>query len=436
MTTKGMYRRSRVRTAVAALLLALCPLSPAWAGALWLYEMATPDQGTAAAGRAALGADASTAWLNPAGMTRLDQSQLLIGAGPLVIQSSFDVKPGTTVSGGGADITSVLPIGSAFYVQSFTSDFKLGASLTTLPGLAVDYGDTWAGRYLLEKGALFGVALSATAAYKVLPWLSIGGGPSLGHSHLGQDTALNNTLDGLPDGTLKVRGNAWGVGGVVGIMVEPSPTTRVGIQYTTPMSFQYNDIIDEVQGAGPSLRFLRLLVGAALDIPVGSQVDLRLTMPQQVMASAYHAFSDRLALMLNFGWQNWSAFGRPSVLISANPNQRLSLDQGYQDTFHTALGVHYRLTQDWLLKAGFAYDTSAVSDANRTLAFPVDRQFRYALGAQWALTRNITLGTDFTLIDAGSAPVTQGSSPLTGTVVGSYSPNLLYAVGVNLIWRF
>jgi long-chain fatty acid transport protein len=419
-----------------ALLSLIGPLSPAWAGGIWLYEMATPDQGTAAAGRAALGLDASTAWANPAGMTRLEQSQLLFGLGPLVIQSEFDVEPGTTTSGGGADISSVLPLGSGYYVHSLTREFKLGVSATTLPGLAADYGDTWAGRYFLEKAALFGVALSATAAYRVLPWLSIGGGPSVGHSRLVQDTALNNVLDGLPDGTLKVRGSAWGVGGVFGVLFEPTPGTRVGVQYTTPMTFQYDDIIDEVEGAGRSLQILRLLVGAAINVPVGSQVDLRLTMPQQVMASAYHAFDDRLALMLNFGWQNWSNFGKPSVVISGAPNVRTTLDQGYNDTFHTALGVHYRPTPDWLLKAGFAYDTSAVPDAGRTVAFPVDEQFRYALGAQWAIRKNITLGADFTLIDAGSAPINQVGGPLQGTLVGRYSPNFLYAIGLNLIWRF
>jgi hypothetical protein len=146
---------------VVGFLIALGPLWPAWAGGIWLYEMATPDQGTAAAGRAALAVDASTAWLNPAGMTRLDRSQFLLGAGPIVLQNNFDVEPGTTTSGGGASLTSVLPIGSGFYVQNFTGapDFKLGVSLTTLPGLAADYGETWAGRYFLEKAALFGVAL-------------------------------------------------------------------------------------------------------------------------------------------------------------------------------------------------------------------------------------------------------------------------------------
>ena len=52
------------------------------------------------------------------------------------------------------------------------------------------------------------------------------------------------------------------------------------------------------------------------------------------------------------------------------------------------------------------------------------------------MTKNITLGTDFTLIDAGSAPVNQTGGPLMGTVVGSYSPNYLYAIGFNIIWRF
>ena len=49
----------------------------AWGAGLWLYEQGTPDLGTAGAGRAALAADASTAIANPAGMTRLERSQML-----------------------------------------------------------------------------------------------------------------------------------------------------------------------------------------------------------------------------------------------------------------------------------------------------------------------------------------------------------------------
>jgi len=50
--------------------------SSVWAGGAYLYELGTPDLGTAAAGRAALAQDASTVVGNPAGMIRLDRSQL------------------------------------------------------------------------------------------------------------------------------------------------------------------------------------------------------------------------------------------------------------------------------------------------------------------------------------------------------------------------
>ena len=55
---------------------------PARAAGLFLTEMGTPDLGTAAAGRAAAADNAATAFGNPAGMTRLDSSQLLVGLQP------------------------------------------------------------------------------------------------------------------------------------------------------------------------------------------------------------------------------------------------------------------------------------------------------------------------------------------------------------------
>lgn len=45
-----------------------------------LYETGAPDLGTASAGRAAIAADASTSLTNPAGLTLLDRSQLMVAA--------------------------------------------------------------------------------------------------------------------------------------------------------------------------------------------------------------------------------------------------------------------------------------------------------------------------------------------------------------------
>ena len=80
------------RIAAAALVAGglLVSASPALAAGFWIYEMGTPDLGTASAGRAASTKDASTVFGNPAGMANLDRSQLLVGAQLVVGDVRFD----------------------------------------------------------------------------------------------------------------------------------------------------------------------------------------------------------------------------------------------------------------------------------------------------------------------------------------------------------
>ena len=54
----------------------------AYGGGMYLTTFATPSMGTAGAGSIAIADDASTAFSNPAGMTRLDDHKLLTGLAP------------------------------------------------------------------------------------------------------------------------------------------------------------------------------------------------------------------------------------------------------------------------------------------------------------------------------------------------------------------
>jgi hypothetical protein len=58
---------------------------PAWAGGFYINEYGTPSSGTAQAGAEAVARDASTVWHNPAGMTRVEGSNLLLGAGTMFV---------------------------------------------------------------------------------------------------------------------------------------------------------------------------------------------------------------------------------------------------------------------------------------------------------------------------------------------------------------
>ncbi len=78
--------------AVAVLVQGSAP--PAWAGGLWLYERATPEVGTANAGVAARAEDASIAASNPAGMSRLEKPEIMLGLEPIIGDVKFQPGPG------------------------------------------------------------------------------------------------------------------------------------------------------------------------------------------------------------------------------------------------------------------------------------------------------------------------------------------------------
>src|SRR4029077_15177105 len=123
-----------------------CPIISEAAGLL-LYETGAHDLGTASAGRAALGAGASTSAANPAGMTSLDRSQLLGASGALLPSINFDLALQTSTSGGGGGNAGVfLPIGGFFYVYRLSERVRLGVSVDSDFGGSFKHGKPWDGR--------------------------------------------------------------------------------------------------------------------------------------------------------------------------------------------------------------------------------------------------------------------------------------------------
>ena len=103
--------------------------APAFAGGLYLYEIGSPDVGLAAAGYAARAQDASTAFTNPAGMTRLKQSQVQFGAQPMYLHVKFDPSAETTATGRSGDASDWMLSAGTFIVTPLTPELSLGFSV-------------------------------------------------------------------------------------------------------------------------------------------------------------------------------------------------------------------------------------------------------------------------------------------------------------------
>jgi long-chain fatty acid transport protein len=405
------------------------PGSPATAAGFWLYEMGTPDLGTAAAGRAALAKDAATVFGNPAGMTSLDRSQLLVGTQVAIGDVHFDRGSATTVAGGnGGNAAGTFPGGSLYYVHNVTPDFKLGGWHGSYFAGSVQYEDGWSGRYYGTKAELLTLGAGINGAYKINDWLSIGGGPFVLYGKLDQRVALNNVLS-AQDGRLKFKDDEFGFGGMAGVMLEPLEGTRVGVTYTSPVELDFKDT-PSTKNLGPGLQFLKDTRGLFT-----RRIDLGLTVPQQVMVSAYHELNDRLAIMGNLVWQNWSAFGKPDISIASTAVSDETVDLNYDDTWGFALGAQYAFADGWLWSVGGGFDTSPMSKSERSPNLPLDQQFRLGTGLQYSLSENVTVGAAYQYMNGGDAKIDVERGPLAGRLEGDYKSYDFHFVALNLIWR-
>jgi long-chain fatty acid transport protein len=322
----------------------------------------------------------------------------------------------------------VLPTAGLFYVQPLGKDWRVGLSLGSYMGLGVKYEDDWVGRYYVQESALITLDVMPSLSYRVNDWLSIGAGLVFQYAYLKNDVAVNNTIFGS-DGKMEYKADSIGVGGGVGVLVEPWKGTRFGLTYMSPVEQEFKDTPTFTNLLGP--------LNATLPARVGD-VKIKMTIPQAVMFSAFHELTPKWAVMGNLGWQNWTKFGYTGLSVSNNTGATVSTTTNaqYDDTFHVAVGVHYRFHPQWRATAGFAYDSSPAGDADRTVALPLDRAFRYSGGLIYDLNDRITMGLAYTFIDAGSASVNQTRGPLAGTVQGDYSSNYIHAIALNVAMRF
>jgi long-chain fatty acid transport protein len=398
--------------------------------------MATPDMGTASAGSASLAGDASTAFSNPAGMTRLEGSQVFVGLEAIIPYVKFDVQEGTNVSGGGGGNAGVtLPGGSSFYVHSLSKNWKLGIALNSYIGGVLDYGNDWAGRYYVQKTVMITMNFNPAVAYRVSDWLSIGGGLDVMYGYLKTQVAINNALDDpflgdYPDGQMTVTSNAVGVGGNVGILLEPLKGTRIGLTYRSPIDLNFKDV-PEITGLGPTLSAALGITGLA-----NKELDIGMTVPQEFRVSLYQDITDRLALVADFGWQDWSQFQRVDVNISTPTGTTLTTQLEFKDTYHYAVGARYRISDPWMVMAGFAYDTSAMDESSRSPSMPLDRQFRYAAGFQYDWSEKLSIGGVYEFMDAGEAPINRTRGPLSGTLIGDYSSDYYNFLACYVSYKF
>ncbi len=400
-------KRSTLLTSIGTLLLSQL----SYGAAFQFYELGTPVVGTADVGQAALANDASTAYFNPAGMAALPSSEFMLGAQMLLPYIHFSANSSTTMSGNNGGNAGLFTPGiDGYYVYSHSSNLKFGISLTTPYAGVLNYNNHWVGRYNVQQMTMYTLNLNPAMAYQLNDWIALGGGFSVEYANFSQSVAIpiSATEDG--QATLKLSNVASGFN--VGILLTPYRTTKMGIAYRSQIKHDLTGDID------------------FMNITTAPAANTKMIMPANVIASISQLVTNKLTVLGELGWSNWSSMVDTVVNVLG---YTAVTPLNWHDTYRVGLGGQYKALPSLLLQAGISYDSSPTTRSRRLPDLPMDRQIRVGAGLAYEVMHAVTLGASYEYLNFGSAPIQTTSS--YGTLAGSYARNFtnVFQLSMNVV---
>ncbi len=443
-----------------------------------LIENSASGMGNAFAGAAAVANDASTAWFNPAGLTRIKTPQLTVVGHIVTGSSDFtdkgssvnpkltqgEVTPGS-ITGPNDDANSGAAfIPNLYYVRPLSDKVSFGFAFNAPFGLETDYKDDWVGRYQALNSSVTAVNINPSLGWQVNDKLSLGAGVSLQYVQAALSTAIDSSAAclkfaeanpealladcgkvGLTAGTsdkdskVELESDNLEFGFNLGLMYSVNDATRLGLAYRSRMSqategdAQYTidpDLQRVVDKVNAGLR----AANAGRQELVDSDIDATVDLPPSLSFSVSHQANSKLQLLGDITWTGWSSFEELRVKFASGQDDFVT-EQEWEDVIRLSIGGNYQLDDKWTLRAGLAFDEEAIPDEkHRTPRIPGNDRTWLSFGAGMNVNKNIHLdfGYAHLFIDDAGADHTDDNGY---TFRGEYESNV-NIVSAQLNWNF
>jgi len=396
-----------------------------------LNEQSISGMGSGFAGRSSSAEDASTVFGNPAGMARLKSEQVSVGGATLFAKS--DISHTRSTFGGQEDgdmvPTTTVPMG--YYVKPIDEHWAFGVGFYVPFGLMTDYGSGFAGRYYANKSEVTTLTFQPTVSYAFNDRVSIGFGPTINRISGELSGMVPNPLSpGRNDGKLKSTGDDTALGFNVGILVQATDRTRLGMTYHSKVSYRLDAKTKVTDGLFSVLGVSGRSYDASLDVDTPESVDMSLT----------HQLNDDWTLYAGSTWTRWSRFkeltsktqGLPP-LLSAQLGS-VTEEQNWRDTWAHAIGAAYKLNDQWVLRAGLSVDQAPTNNIDQGPRIPTGDRKVLSVGTGWTPVDNVTIDVAYSYLWEESVQINHVSA--TRGAYSSKYKNSASGLGASVSYRF
>jgi long-chain fatty acid transport protein len=458
------FRRSVLALAVGGALLVAS--GAVRASAFALVESSASGLGNAYAGAAAIADDAGTVWWNPAGMTRMEgpaASLVLHSITPSAKFSNGNSQPACVAAGvcrplggNGGDAGDTAYVPATYIVLPVTKSLAFGLGISGPFGLKTEYDSDWIGRYQAIKSDLKTINVNPSVAFKINDMVSIGGG--LNYQKIDAEltsavsiTAVMAQAAGLgaipaalvpsvlgaslavPDGTATLKGNDSAYGYNLGVMLNLSPATRLGLSYRSSIKYTVEgDVsfnIPAVAVTSTATGVISQVLGGAVQPGGGlanGPVKASLKTPDSFSLSAASDLNSQLQLLADVSWTGWSSIPKLEF-VRTNGTVLNSVEYNWKDTWRYSLGANYKLNDKLMLRGGVAFDETPMDTAHRTPRLPDGDRTWVSVGARYMIMPTTAFDFGYTHIFIKDPKIDNRNDGLTaknGLIDGVYSNNV------------
>lgn len=296
--------------------------------------------------------DASTIFFNPGGLARLPGIQAY-GSVNFVTPN---VKYVQTPTGGYSYSTeSHTSTPFAVYVGGpVMKDSKLavGVGVYTPFGSRLDWGNNWAGRFIVENISLQSIFFQPTASYAINDYVSVGAGfiYAIGTVDISKGVPLQD-LDGNI-GQANLKGNASGYGYNLGVQIKATNDLQFGVSYRSKVNMDVND--GDATFKVPS--------SVASNFP-NTSFATKLPLPSMLTVGAGYKVCEKFMLQADVVFAGWKTYDSLSFDFAENKAVQDTHDpRSYKNTVAFRLGAHYAISNQFAVMGGAAYDPTPTQD--------------------------------------------------------------------------
>jgi long-chain fatty acid transport protein len=319
--------------------------------------LALTEHGAAATGKANAFAgeanDPSALFYNPAGITQLPGTQVMIGASIIYLDSTFR----SSTTGESTQLQDQFPLVPHLYIthrfKGLDERLSIGLGIFSPFGIVIDWPDNWQGRFDSTNAKLRVTIYQPTVAFQATKDLSLAAGLRIADVAAEFERQINV---GNGESTLRAHDlTANPIGWNVALLFHVTDTTSVGLLFKSAIQAKLDGSADFSSPA------------SALFSNTGFHSSIKL--PPQLVVGVSTKFIPRWTFNADIEWEGWRTVGAlplnfDTTPASVFPQSALNAPgpRQWTNSYVFRVGGEFAATDRIAIRGGYFYDQTPIPD--------------------------------------------------------------------------